>query len=495
MFEAAELGHRIPKQEYAAEVPVLREKLLDVQYELAASASFPVILLIGGVDGSGKGETVNTLLYWMDPRQIRANAMGAPSEEERLRPRMWRFWQKLPPRGSIGIFFGSWYTAPIVDHTYGKNDRATFDQQIDEIVRFERMLADEGALVLKFWFHLSPEVQQKRFEKLEKNPATRWRVSKADRDHAEHYDDFRAVSEHALRLTSQAWAPWIVVEGTDRRYRELVTGRTLLDALQERLAAESENRPRPAPAAPPAPARVDDRTVLSELDLTLEMPKAEYQQKLEELQGQLNLLSRSKKFREHAVVAVFEGNDAAGKGGAIRRVTGALDARFYQLLPIAAPTEEERAQPYLWRFWRRMPALGHFAIFDRSWYGRVLVERVEGLCSEYDWQRAYGEVNDFEAEMARHGIIVVKFWLAVSQEEQFRRFQERESLGHKRFKITDEDWRNREKWNDYAAAVCDMVDRTSTETAPWTLVEANDKHWARIRVLETLCDRIEKGLS
>ena len=495
MFEAAELGHKVPKQEYAAEVSVLREQLLDAQFELAESAAFPVIVLIGGVDGAGKGETVNTLHFWMDPRQIRTNAMGHPTEEERLRPRMWRFWRVLPPRGSIGIFFGSWYTSPIVERTYGDIDQAAFDQQIDEIARFERMLADEGALILKFWFHLSREQQRTRLEKLAKNPATRWRVTDVDRENAKRYDEFRAISEHALRLTSQAWAPWIVVEGTDRRYRELATGRTLLDALRERLRAEPETPPRPAPATPHAPARIDERTVLSELDLSVAMPKPEYQKQLEKLQGRLNLLSRHKKFRRHAVVAVFEGNDAAGKGGAIRRFTAALDARFYHLVPIAAPTEEERAQPYLWRFWRHLPALGHFAIFDRSWYGRVLVERVERLCPEYDWQRAYGEINDFEAEMVRHGIIIVKFWLAVSQNEQFRRFRERESLGHKRFKITDEDWRNREKWDEYVSAVCDMVDRTSTETAPWTLVEANDKYWARIRVLQTLCDRIEADLA
>jgi len=495
VFEAAELGHKVSKKDYSAEVPALREALLDAQQELAERSTCPVILLIGGVDGAGKGETVNTLNFWMDPRGIRTNAMGAPTEEERLRPRMWRFWRALPPRGSIGIFFGSWYTAPIVQRAHERIDQAAFDQQMDEIVRFERMLADEGALILKFWFHLSRKQQRKRFEKLAKDPSTRWRVSDADRENAKRYDRFRAISEHALRLTSQAWAPWIVVEGSDRRYRELVTGRTLLEALRERLRMDAGPAVTSTPAAPPAPARVDERTVLGELDLSLSLPRSEYRSRLEDLQGRLSRLSRHKKFRRRAVVAVFEGNDAAGKGGAIRRVTAALDARFYRLVPIAAPSEEERAQPFLWRFWRHIPPLGHFTIFDRSWYGRVLVERVEGLCPEYDWRRAYGEINDFEAEMDRHGILVVKFWLAVSQEEQFRRFRERGELGYKRFKITDEDWRNRERWDDYAAAVCDMVDRTSTEIAPWTLVEAEDKYWARVRVLETLCDRIEAGLS
>jgi len=194
-------------------------------------------------------------------------------------------------------------------------------------------------------------------------------------------------------------------------------------------------------------------------------------------------------------VLLFEGNDAAGKGGSIRRITQALDARTYRIIPVAAPTEEERAQPYLWRFWRHLPRKGRVAIFDRSWYGRVLVERVEGFCTHADWMRAYGEINDFEEQLVRNRTVVIKFWLAISQEEQLKRFKEREKIGFKRFKITEEDWRNREKWPLYEQAVCDMIDRTSTEIAPWTLVEANNKWYARLKVLKTVCTRIEKALN
>ena len=197
--------------------------------------------------------------------------------------------------------------------------------------------------------------------------------------------------------------------------------------------------------------------------------------------------------RRHALVAVFEGNDAAGKGGAIRRVTEALDPREYRIIPIAAPTDEELAQPYLWRFWRHIPARGQFTIFDRSWYGRVLVERVEGFCSQSDWLRAYGEINDFEESLADHGVVLVKFWLAIDKDTQHARFKEREATPHKRFKITDEDWRNREKWDQYVDAVEDMVDRTSTGLAPWTLVEANDKRFARVKVLRTINDALERA--
>ncbi len=224
------------------------------------------------------------------------------------------------------------------------------------------------------------------------------------------------------------------------------------------------------------------------------LDKKKFETELEKYQGKLNLLTRDPRFHKMSVIVVFEGSDAGGKGGAIRRITGALDARYYHIIPVAAPTEEERAQPYLWRFWRHIPRIGRFTIFDRSWYGRVLVERVEKYCSEADWMRAYSEINDFEEQLVDSNIVLVKFWLTITKEEQLRRFKEREKIGFKRFKITDEDWRNREKWDDYERAVCDMVDRTSTEIAPWTLVEANDKNFARIKILKTLCQRIEAAM-
>ena len=246
--------------------------------------------------------------------------------------------------------------------------------------------------------------------------------------------------------------------------------------------------------APPLLPSIDNLNIIKTLDLSLKIEKAEFEQALEKYQGKLALLTRRAKFKNISVIALFEGNDAAGKGGAIRRITGALDARDYSIIPVAAPTEEERAQPYLWRFWRHIPRRGRLIMFDRSWYGRVLVERIEGFCSKTDWMRAYSEINDFEAQLVRHNIVVVKFWLAISQEEQLRRFKEREEIAFKQFKITADDWRNREKWHEYEQAVCDMVDRTSTEIAPWTLVEANDKNYARIKILKTLCSQIEAAL-
>jgi polyphosphate:AMP phosphotransferase len=490
MFESAELGHKINKITYDKEEPKLREALLNAQFDLAQKAKFPVIILVGGVDGAGKGETVNLLNEWMDPRHIQVHAMGEMSDEERERPAMWRFWQALPPKGKIGVFFGSWYTAPIVQRVLKKSSAATLSQHIDQINRFEKMLTDEGALVLKFWFHLSKEAQKKRLKALEKDPKTRWRVTKLDWERFAMYDKFRKVSEHALRETSTAEAPWMVVEGADERYRSLTVGKILLDAMHKRLT----NTAKATPAVAPLQPALDDLDVLGKLDMSQKIAKKKFDSELEKYQGKLALLTRDPKFKKLSVIAVFEGSDAGGKGGAIRRITGALDARHYRITPVAAPTEEERAQPYLWRFWRRVPRIGRFTIFDRSWYGRVLVERVEKFCSEADWMRAYGEINDFEEQLNDSGAVVVKFWLAITKEEQLRRFKEREKIGFKRFKITEEDWRNREKWDAYERAVCDMVDRTSTEIAPWTLVEANDKNFARIKILKTLCERIEAAM-
>ena len=491
MFESAELGHSVPDREYDREEPALRAALLKAQYDLLGNKSFPVIILIGGVDGAGKGETVNILNEWMDPRFIHTHAFGEMSDEERERPRMWRYWRALPPKGRIGVLFGAWHTDPIVDRVAGRSDDAQLELAMEEIVRFERMLVDEGALILKFWFHLSRKAQKQRLIALESDPKTRWRVTDTDWERFKLYARFRKVSESALRETNTGYAPWIVVEGADPNYRYLTAGRTILAALRKRLAGDKPVAARPA--ALPEPA-LDGRTVLSSLDYETTLTRKAYNRKLEKYQGELNLLSRHKKFRNKSLIIVMEGVDAAGKGGAVRRITGALDARHYNVIPIAAPTEEERAQPYLWRFWRHLPRTGRVTIFDRSWYGRVLVERVEKFCSEQDWMRAYHEINDFEEQLVEAGAIVTKFWVTVTKEEQLRRFREREKTPFKSFKITPEDWRNRRKWKDYERAVCDMIERTSTEIAPWSLISANDKYCARIEILKTLCARVEAAL-
>ncbi|MBC8022359.1 MAG: polyphosphate:AMP phosphotransferase, partial [Burkholderiales bacterium] len=302
---------------------------------------------------------------------------------------------------------------------------------------------------------------------------------------------FVDVSEDALRATSTGEASWEIIEGSDHEYRSLTAARLLEQALAARLEGE---RPVLSPPAPPPAPPIDGRTLLASFDYKRKLDRDAYSKKLTKLQSRLAMLTRSKKMRGRSLVLVFEGMDAAGKGSTIRRITPAMDARFYRIIPVAAPTDEERAQPYLWRFWRQIPGHGHAVIFDRSWYGRVLVERVEKFCAENDWMRAYGEINEFEEQLAESGAIVAKFWLSITPAEQLKRFKARKVTPYKRFKITAEDWRNRKKWPAYERAVNDMIERTSTEPGPWNVIASDDKLFSRIETLERLCERIEAAL-
>ena len=489
MFESAEIGHSIDKETYEAEVPALREALLEAQFELKQQARFPVIVLINGIEGAGKGETVKLLNEWMDPRLIEVRTFDQQTDEELAHPPAWRYWRALPAKGRMGVFFGNWYSQMLQGRVHGQFKDAVLDQAITGAERLEQMLCDEGALIFKFWFHLSKKQMKDRLKSLKKDPQSSWRISPLDWQQSETYDRFVRFGERVLRRTSRDYAPWHVIEGSDPHYRSLAVGRILLEGLQNALKTEG-NVKQPTHIAPLSES-IDKLSLLDALDLGVRLDKHDYQEQLLAEQARLAGLLRDKRMKHHALVAVFEGNDAAGKGGAIRRVAAALDPRQYRIIPIAAPTEEERAQPYLWRFWRHIPGRGKFTVFDRSWYGRVLVERVEGFCPPADWLRAYSEINDFEEQLVEFGIVVVKFWLAIDKDTQYERFKERESIPFKRYKITEEDWRNRDKWDQYVDAVGDMVDRTSTEIAPWTLVEANDKRFARVKVLRTLNDALE----
>jgi polyphosphate kinase 2 (PPK2 family) len=519
MFEAAELGRSTSKADYKARLPALRADLLALQRRLR-DAGFPVVVVFAGVDGAGKSETVNLLNEWMDPRWIVTRAYGDPSDEERERPEFWRYWRDLPPRGRVGLFLSSWYSRPVLDRVYRRSGRAEFDQRLARITEFERMLADDGALILKFWMHLGRKQQKKRLEALESDTLTRWRVTNRQWKHWRMYGRFIAAAEQAIRLTSTASAPWTIVEGLDPRYRSLAVADTLAGAIRRRLdlmpapaaprsaitvpatrdasaanagaeSAGAKSRRTSAHAAAATKAGGQTPTILSRLDMSLTASPRTFDARLEELQGRLNRLHRKAQDRGLSTVLVFEGWDAAGKGGAIRRVMAALDARGGQVIPIAAPTDEERAHHYLWRFWRHLSRAGRVTIFDRSWYGRVLVERVEGFASEAEWFRAYAEINQFEQQLVEHGVVLVKYWVHITSAEQLRRFKERAQTAHKQWKLTEEDWRNRERWDAYEQAVNDMIERTSTKLAPWTLVEGNDKRYARLKVLETVVARLE----
>lgn len=493
MFDALTAPETMDDDRFDRAVARLRADLLDVQYSVLEQATTPVIVLIAGIAGAGKGQLVNTLNEWMDPRHIRTSAFGPRDEAERLRPHMWRYWQVLPARGRTAIVFEAWYSEAIRKRVDRRIKRAAFSHELHAIQRFEHMLAMEGAVVLKLWLHLDADSQRARFKLLEKDSATRWRVTADDwREHRRHRRICK-VAEEAIRQTDQEHAPWHLIDARDAGACELAVGRILLRALRAALAGRLV-RPVP-PQSPVAVAAEQPGSAFGTTSTAAKpMTKAHYQPQLEALQGRLNLLMRQPKFERRSLVLVFEGMDAAGKGGAIRRITHALDARHYRVHPVAAPSEHERRYPWLWRFWRDAPRDGRVALFDRSWYGRVLVERVEGFAGEADWLRAYDEINAFELEWCEHGAIVCKFWLDVSPDEQLRRFNERSRTRFKRFKITPDDWRNRKQWPQYLPAVRDMLARTHTASAPWTVVQSDDKYAARLAILQTLCERLECGL-
>lgn len=495
MFEVAELGNRIGKREFKEREPELRIGLLQAQQALRR-ADFPVLILVSGVDGAGKGDTINLLNEWMDPRFLRAFAFGEKSDEERERPDYWRFWRALPPKGRIGLYVGSWYSDPIAARMEEQIDEAELACQLARIKSFEKTLVDDGALIIKFWLHLSQKDQKKRLKALEANPETAWRVTERDKKHLKLYDRFRTIAEQVLRETSTGEAPWIIVEGVDPRYRNLTVGQHLLDRINQRLALakQAPSPPSPVNTSPREPIVPRPHQLLEQLDLTRSLSKSAYKAELERCQSRLGRLVRAANDRKLSSILVFEGWDAAGKGGIIRRIVPAIDARHYQVISVAAPTDEERAHHYLWRFWRHIPRAGAVTIYDRSWYGRVLVERIEEFARRDEWMRAYAEINDFEEQLTEAGGVLIKYWLHIDRDEQLRRFQAREQVPWKQHKITEEDYRNREKWEAYEYAVADMVERTSTEYAPWVLVEGNDKRYARIKALQVYCERLERAL-
>ena len=512
MIEGAERGTPVSRDEYKARAPAVRESLLEAQRALGEEQAFPVIVVLAGVDTAGRGTTGNLLNEWMDPRWIVTRAWGAPSDEERERPPLWRYWRALPPRGRIGLFHGAWYEPALTDRVERQAGLAAFDRRLQRIATLEQMLTDDGALILKFWLHLDAETQRRRMKALRGDPLTRWRVPDRKWRRQDLHGRMTRAAERALRRTSTGRAPWLVVDGTDANARSLTVATAIRDAVVrelERVAAKPAAEPRSAGRSRAdsgadrdgdsddsgdAPGAAAGAGVLDALDLTLAVERKRYRVELARWQARLNRAQRLAVERGLSAVAVFEGWDAAGKGGAIRRITAALDARYYQVIPIAAPTGDELAHHYLWRFMRQLPRAGRITIFDRSWYGRVLVERVEGLATHAEYARAYAEINDFEAQIVDHGIPLIKFWLHVSRDEQLRRFRERRQTPHKAWKVTREDWRNRRRWDDYEGAVDEMVTRTSTRRAPWVLVEGNDKLFARLKVLRTLAGRLERRL-
>ena len=519
MLEKVDLTKKISKEEYKEKMPQLESKLGRLQRECKA-LGIPVLIVFEGFGAAGKGLQIGHLIQSMDPRGFEVHPFKNETEEERMHPFMWRFWTKTPARGRIAIFDGSWYRKVLIDRFEKRTKAKDLPAAFHSINSFEQQLADDGNLIIKLFLDIDKKEQKKRFDKLAKNKETAWRVSQGDRERNAHYDEYAALMEDMLFNTDTDYAPWTIVESMDRRFATLKIYTTVIKAMADQIEkvqqqniakavekadkAEAEGVVRKKETngdeieeiAREADAQMKDLqvSILSKADLSLSYTREEYKEKLDKLQKKMDKLHGELYRRRIPVVLGFEGWDAGGKGGAIKRLTAKMDARGYVVNPTASPNDIEKAHHYLWRFWRAMPKDGHVAIFDRTWYGRVMVERIEGFCTTEEWKRAYKEINDMEKDLYNAGAIVIKFWMHIDKDEQERRFKERQENPEKQWKITDEDWRNREKWDQYEDAVNEMLMRTSTDYAPWVVVEGNSKYYARVKVLQTVVDAIEKRL-
>jgi len=495
MLELVDLNKRLSKEIYKELFPKLEVRMGELQ-RAAKDAGIPVVIVFEGWDASGKGTIINRLAQSLDPRGFAVHSIKPANETEQRFPWLWRFWNRLPPAGRIAIFARSWYMRVLDECVEQTASPDEVREAYEDILQFERQLTDSGVLIVKFWLHIDRKEQRQRQKQLRQDPTTAWTVGEAEVRQNRNYDQWLVSVETMLERTLTAKAPWTVVEATQDHFACTKVFETMIDALEEEVDHRRQHPPAPRQPMPkPEPSPTQEHSILDRTDLSLSVPRDQYERKLKALQTRLRQLAHQLYQARVPAVIVYCGWDAAGKGGNIRRLTGSLDPRGYQVIPIAAPTEEEKSHHYLWRFWRRLPKSGHIAIFDRSWYGRVMVERVEGFCTEDEWKRAYREINEFECELAEYGTVLVKFWLHVDSDEQLRRFRAREQTPEKNWKITDEDWRNREKWEQYKVAVTDMLRRTSTTYAPWTILEANDKLHARIKALETVAAALEAGLA
>ena len=492
MLEKMNLEKKMSKKEYKHIMKELEPRLSLLQRR-QKDAKIPVIILFEGFGASGKGTLINELIQPMDPRSFKVFTIQKPVEEETMRPYLWRFWTKLPEKGRIHIFDRSWYKKKVKSCVENEG-KVPSDNIYQDILDFEEDLTKDGMLIIKFFLHISQKEQAKRFRNLESNKETEWRVHEKDWKHNRDYDKWLKAYDEMIQKTDKSFAPWTIVEATDREYAKVKILSTVADILSERLDIEEKEAKHPADETRSEAVFDFSSSVLDGIDLSKSLTKTVYKKKCNELQKRMSLLHSELYKRRIPMVLCFEGWDAGGKGGAIRRLTKMMDPRGYEVIPVAAPNTVEKGYHYLWRFWTHMPKAGHVAIFDRSWYGRVMVERIEGFCSEEEWKRAYNEINRMEAQLSDAGAIVIKFWMHIDPDEQKRRFEERMENPAKQWKITEEDWRNREKWDDYVKAVDEMILRTSTSYAPWVIVEGNDKLYARVKVLETVIEAIEEKL-
>lgn len=491
MLEKIDLSKKVDKKTYRRVMDEAEEKQGLLQRE-CKDAGIPVILVFEGMGAAGKGVQINRLIQALDPRGFDVYACDRPTEDEQMRPFLWRYWTKTPAKGRIAVFDRSWYRSVQVDRFDGLTREDRLGDAYQDILSFEKQLCDDGTVIMKFFLYIDKDEQKKRFKKLEGSKETSWRVTEEDWNRNKDFDRYLKMNEEMLEKTDTDYAPWVIIEAVDKDYAALKIVSTVMDRLEYEL---EHRRPEDGKQAQRQESKTRERFkngVLSGIDLSKSLTEEEYKTRLKKLQKRLAELHSELYRLRIPVVIGFEGWDAGGKGGAIKRLTSNLDPRGYRVNPTAAPNDIEKVHHYLWRFWNSVPKAGHIAIFDRTWYGRVMVERIEGFCSEAEWRRAYQEINEMESHMANAGAVVLKFWLHIDKDEQERRFRERQANPAKQWKITDEDWRNREKWDQYEEAVNEMLIRTSTTYAPWIVVEGNDKRYARVKVLQTVVDALEK---
>lgn len=489
MLEQIDLEERLTKNEYHARMSGLENRLGELHRKIH-ELGIPSIVVFEGWDAAGRGTLINDLILRLDPRGFKVFANGVCHEDAEARPFLWPYWNTTPAAGRMMIYDRSWYGAVMADRIDGLTKKSAVAKLYEEIVSFERQLTDSGCILIKFFLHIAKKEQKKRFEELEKDPATRWRVGEVEWKRHKKYQEYEEIAEETLSRTDTENCAWTPVAATDRRYAAVQICETVAAALEAGLTRLDPERKDKATA----PVGTSPVSVLDKIDLSKTLAPAEYETAMETWSRKLHELHYSTYRKKIPVLVLFEGWDAAGKGGAIKRLVQNFDPRGYEVIPISAPNDTERAHHYLWRFWQAVPAAGRIGVFDRTWYGRVLVERVEGFCREADWRRAYREINEFEQQLSGFGAVIVKFWLHIDQDEQLRRFREREETPDKQWKITAEDWRNREKWDAYRLAVDEMLFRTSTRLAPWTVVEANSKEYARCKVLRTVAEAMERAL-
>jgi len=496
MLEKIDLTHTLSKKDYKTEIDGLETKLAELQRKIK-DLKIPVIIVFEGWSASGKGTYISKILDPLDPRYFNVYTMDKLSEDAAMRPFLWNYWIKTPPQGRITIFDKSWHRAVLPERQMKRplspSEAAGFYYDLDA---FERQLSENGTLIIKFFLHISKAEQKRRFSELLKRPDTEWRVDKHDILQNRNYETHLKHFENMIQQSNFAQSEWNIIEADDANYATTKIYKILINKIEK----EIERVGREGPGAPLTPANITadyeppQVSILSSVDPNKEISQDEYKEKLSCYQKKISYLGFKLYTKRRPVVIVYEGWDAAGKGGNIRRLTQDIDPRGYEVVPVAAPSQEELSRHYLWRFWKSIPKDGHIAIFDRSWYGRVLVERVEGFCTDIEWQRAYREINDMEMHLHNHGTIIFKFWLQIDKDEQLKRFQTRESDVLKQYKMTDEDWRNRDKWDLYEKAADEMLFRTSTSYAPWTVVESNNKKYARIKTLKLVVDTLEKEL-